>query len=152
MPTVQTKQLCDTSYTVDVASPISIAANEWGPKHGHYVVTPFGSGVGCAVRIERIVLIATATSLTSCKCSAALDNGNNAITAIWTGTVTQKSGTAYTIIFEPKTLIVLDHQPQALLDAFGAVVGELYFQFYSNVDIELTGFSCDYTIESVRPV
>ena len=151
MPTVEIKQVCDTTYIPDFASPVSITANTWGPTDGHYVVRPFGAGIGCAIRIERITLITSATSLTSCKCSVALDRGNDAIVAIWNGTPTLKDVGAYTVCFEPKTLIVLDHQPQALLDALSAVVGELYFQFYSNVAMTISGFSCDYTIESVRP-
>lgn len=151
MPTVQTKSVCDTTVINDFASPIAITAATWGPTDGHFVVAPFGIGNGCAIRIERITLITSATLLTSCKCSVALDAGNNAIVAVWNGTVTLKDVGAYTVSFEPKTLIVLDHQPQVLLDLISTEVGALYLQFLSDVNMTISAALIDYTIESVRP-
>jgi len=151
MPTVQIKQVCDTTGFNDFASPIAITASTWGPTDGHFEISPYGLGVGCAIRIERITLITSATNLTSCKCSAALDGGNNAIVAVWNGTVTLKAVGAYTVSFEPKTLVVLDHQPQSLLDMLSMQVGALYLQFYSDVNMTISGTLIDYTIETVRP-
>ncbi len=151
MPTVEIKQVCDTTVINDFASPVAITAATYGPTDGHFLIAPFGLGQGCAIRIERITLITSATALSSCKCSAALDSGNNAIVAIWPGTVTLKAVGAYTVSFEPKTLIVLDHQPQVLLDLISTEVGALYLQFLSDVNMTISAALIDYTIESVRP-
>ena len=151
MPTVESKQVCDNKVIPSFGTPTAITAATWGPTNGYYVVTPFSVGTGAAIRVERLSLMTTATSLTSCKCKVSLDAAGEAILAVWNGTVTLKSGSAYVVTFEPKTLFVMDHYPADMLAAISANIGSLYFQFYTDVNTTISGFLCDYTIESVRP-
>lgn len=147
MPLNQTQQIARNTIITDIASPIAITAATWGPTDGHFVVTPYALGVGCAIRIENLTLITSATALTSVKCSVALDAGGSLIVGVWTGTVTLRGVGAYTVTFEPKSLIIADQIPQSLLDMVSTQEGVLYFRFYTDVNTNISGFFCNYTLE-----
>jgi len=146
MSTVRTQDIARNTIIQDFASPIAITASTWGPRDGHFAVTPYGVGKGAALRVERLSLITSATNLTSCKCQVSLDAAGEAILAVWTGTVTLKAVGAYTVTFEPKTLFVTDQYPADILAMISADIGSLYFQFYTDVNTTISGFLCDYTL------
>ena len=150
MAFTQTVDLVGNKFFNDIATPVAITANTFGPTDGHYLVTPQGEGVPAGARIRTITISGQGTSLSTMVVKVAADAAGIATLGYATGTVISNGGADYIITFNVDLLVINAGIPAAVKTLLSTTDGRLYFLFKSNVNFHIGPTMIEWDCVEVR--
>lgn len=158
MPTTNTQKIVTQKFFNDLASPVSLTADTWGPTDGHFLIQPQAVDAKVAVEFERIsVLLENMDAsdpkdpITSASIVIAIDPSGTGI--LWSGSLTllDKSGGDERYGFSyPKQIVASSDIPAAIQTVLSTNEGQYYILLKTNVDTGVQLCVVDYSHHNVQ--
>lgn len=149
MPTTNTQKIVVQKFFNDLASPVSLTADTWGPTDGHYLIQPYITApTDTAVEFERISVLFDA-AVTSASIVIAIDPAGTGV--LWSGTLTllDKAGDNSRLGFAyPKQIIASADIPAAVQTLLSTTEGKFYVQIKANVTTGVMLAIFDYSLHT----